>query len=276
MPTKIEKVVTQFIEKTVANKEGVVYPTVREKNRPLMDEFLNKFYQAYSSLFQTHEDAEKVFCDRLMQIDAVRIDTFDENLMPMKQAYDKIKQNNNGKLQGGIFMSIEEVGVVLLDMDFLNLSTEEAVHTLIHELVHALTLIVNYDNNEKVFIHGIKAKGNNALEKLNEGITEIIAQKIWNKLLPNTKCPGIGRYQIAVDSTKLIMEQFDSEEQFIEDYLKNPNSIVEQMQYMKNLDNESLYDLIKSINIDELLIDKNKEEIVLKIKEFKNSNNIEI
>lgn len=276
MSTSTEKTITKFIEKTVVNKDGVVFPTVREKNRPLFDEFLNKFYQAYSSLFQSKEDAEKVFCDRLMQIDAVRIDTFDENLMPMKQAYDKIKQNNNGKLQGGIFMSVEDVGVVLLDMDFLNLSTEEAIHTLIHELVHALTLIVNYDNNQKTFVHGIKARGNNALEKLNEGITEIIAQEIWKRMLPKTKCPGIGRYKLAVDSTNLIMEQFDSREKFIEDYLKDPNSIIEQMKKIKNEEDINLYDFITDVDVEDLALKDKKEEYILKIKEFENSNIFEI
>ena len=48
-------------------------------------------------------------------IDAIRFDGMDQHLMPLKFAYDDMKEHCNGKLEGGLLMPMYGDGVILLD-----------------------------------------------------------------------------------------------------------------------------------------------------------------
>ena len=144
-------------------------------------------------------------------------------------------------------MPINNHGVILLDMDFINHNKVEAIHTLIHEMIHALSLILVYEKDRAVYKCGVNRSGK-TFNRLNEGVTEYLAQMVWQKMYINKTCPGVGRYYIEVQAVKKILDLFDNEEQFFKDYLSNGLLLQAQMRDIKNSQNMSLYEFVKSFD----------------------------
>jgi len=266
--SKVNKAINQFIEKEEENKDGVIYPTVPEENREFMEQFLQRFYRSFESLFKDKTCAQDIFCSRLIKISAVRFDDKDQNLMPLKIAFDDMKETCKDKLDGGLLMPEFRHGIVLLDMDFLTHSKAEAMHTLIHELLHALSVYPIKKDGKMCFKSGINRNGR-AFNKLNEGVIECVSQLMWSKMFKNKKCPGIGRYAKEVKAAQVVMSKFDSTQQFIEDYFVCASVLEAQMKDMKNIDGKSLFNFLKSFD------NENFEDIKIQqkfLKEIENYN----
>ena len=202
MTRKIEETIEKFLSKQENNKDGVVYNTVNVEDRELVKDVLTRFYPAFESLFQSKDDAEQIFIERLMYLKAIRFDNKDENLYPFKDMFDSVRKQDNGKLTGGVTYTCDE-GVFMADMDYMNLSLDEAKHTLIHELAHLFATIILHNKEQKTILKtGLRiCSEDEFMVFLNEGFTELIAQILWAKMYPDVKCPGIGRQNYSVKSS---------------------------------------------------------------------------
>ena len=268
---KVNRTIQQFLYREVENIDGELFKTVPEEERVFMEQFLNRFYHGFQTLFKDKHKACEIFTTRLMKIDGVRFDDKDKDFMPFKIAFNEMEIGDNGKPEGGLFMWSTKNGNVLIDMDFVNVSRKEAAHTLIHELIHAMCLIEVEVGNKKIQKSGFSGNGK-VFNRLTEGVTEYIAQLMWHKMYPTKSCPGVGRYATEVKGAQLVMGQFDSVEDFIEDYITNGFDLEEQMKQMQNSNGLSLFDYIKSFNSKNIFNTKIQRQVMSEIKDFKFNN----
>ena len=261
--------IKQFVLKQETNKDGQTYRTVEEKDAVFVEQFLIKFYKAFVSLFSNKRFANEIFIERLLRIDAIRFDDADKDLMPIKLSYEEMNKNVRNKLEGGLFSATMEDGVVLLDMDFMTLSKQEAFHTFIHELVHAMTLIIVEDNGKKYYQTGVQKKYDSVSRNINEGMAEYIAQIIWSKMYPRIKYPGIGRYKLQVDCVKNLLSQLENENEFIEEYIVNGQKINELFESTTNSLGLNVYEYLEKV-VNSRFKNKNYQQDILKaMLEFK-------
>ena len=268
---KVNLAIKHFVNRELQNNDGVLFKTIQEEQQLFMEQFLNRFYHGFETLFKDKHKACEIFTTRLMKIDGVRFDNKDQDIMPFKIAFEDMSMVCEGRLEGGLFMWSSKNGNVLIDMDFVNISRKEAVHTLIHELIHAMCLTEVEVENKKIQKSGFSGNGK-TFNRLNEGITEYIAQLMWSKMYPTKTCPGIGRYATEVKGAKLVMDRFGSVEDFIEDYITNGFELEEEMKEMKNPNGKSLFDYIKSFNSKNIYDVKIQRKVMSEINEFKPSN----
>lgn len=262
---QVNSVIKKFVNKEVLYN-GTCYSTVKEKDREFMEQFLNRFYFAFESLFYDKHTAANLFMRRLQQIDAIRLDNEDVNVMPFKFAFDEMK-DNHGKLQGGIFVPTKCYGVVLIDMDFVNKSRAEAFHTLIHELLHAMCLIMVRGREGSEYKCGVNRNGR-AFNRINEGITEFIAQLMWKIMYKNKPCPGEGRYALEVAAAKLIIEKYYSKEQFVEDYISSGVVLEKGLKKIINNNHQNLFDFICGFDDADFEDKKIQQKFVDQLKDF--------
>lgn len=268
---QVNRAIKQLVYKEVENKEGVLYKTIPPEEELFMEQFLNRFYYALSSFFNDKNKVSEIFIERLSTIDAIRFNNKDEQLMPLKLAFDEMKETCQGNLEGGLFMPAINQGVVVLDMDFMNLSKKEAVHTLIHELIHAISTFRIKEEGREIYKSGFTGNGK-AFYRLNEGVVEYISQLMWKKMYPTKSCPGVGRYNLEVEAAKLVMGRFASVGNFIEDYITNTASLENQLKEMKNENGKSLFDFIKSFNEKDFGDVKIQKRFVVGVETFKDKN----
>ena len=62
---KVNRVISNFVNKEVRNREGISIQTVAEDNKKFMEQFLNRFYCAFESLFEDKLFASEIFSKRL-------------------------------------------------------------------------------------------------------------------------------------------------------------------------------------------------------------------
>ena len=244
---KVTRAIENFVEKEVKNRDGSVYKTVEEKDKVFVEQFLNRFYRAFESLFQDKHFAGEIFSKRLIEIDAIRFDDQNKDLFPLRYVFDFMIENNKGNLDGGLFIPSNNHGVILLDMDFIAMGKYEGIHTLIHEMIHAMSLIPVYEKGKEVYKCGVNRSGK-TFTRINEGITEYLAQKVWHAMYKNKTCPGLGGYNFEVNVAQMVINLFESEEQFFKDYFSNGLILQAQMRDIKNSQNVSLYEFIKSFD----------------------------
>ena len=244
----VNSAIEDFVKKKFKNKDGIQIETVLEKDEEFVTQFLNRYYKAFSTLIKNKKLVSEIFVERLKRIDVIRFDQTDKNVYPVKFAFDEMEDACEGKLEGGLFMPIMNHGVILLDMDYNNLSKAEALHTLIHELTHAMILTEKLDSENKiVYKNGISEKGR-VFYRLNEGITEYISQILWAKMYSGKRCPGDGRYRIEVEAAKMIIQQIGAENLFIEDYIINSERIENQMNILVDQQGKTLSEFLMSFN----------------------------
>ena len=251
-------------------KDRTKYKTVLEKDKVFVEQFLNRFYRSFENLFTDKSYASYVFIERLKKFDAIRFDETDKDLFPLKFAFDDMEESCEGKLEGGLLMPIMKHGVILLDMDFKNLSKAEGIHTLIHEMVHAMSLVEVFEDEKKVYKCGVNRSGR-TFNRLNEGITEYISQLVWSDMYKNKTCPGIGRYDLEVKAAEMVMSLFESKEYFVEEYLINGTELQREMKVMKNNEGQTLFDFIKSFDKKGMRHKATQKIFTDKIKDFKNN-----
>ena len=263
---QVNKAIKQFVSKEILYG-NTLYPTIHQKDREFVEQFLNRFYFAFETLFYDRNEAAKVFIRRLKVLDSIRLDNEDENVMPFKFAFDEMK-DSHGDLEGGIFVPTRTYGVTIIDMDFVNKSKAEALHTLIHELVHAMCLIMVRGEEGSEYKCGVNRNGR-AFNRLNEGITEVIAQQMWKHMYKNKPCPGVGRYAVEVEAAKLVMEKYYSKDQFIEDYLKSGVLLEKELKKIENQNHLNLFDFINKLDKVNFEDEKIQQKFVEELKDFK-------
>ena len=274
--TFVKEAINQFVLKDFKNKDGKILPTVKSKDRIFMQEFLNRFYKAYLSCFEgedikTRKAVSSIFCERLLKIDLVRIDDLDKNIMPLKIVFEEMIKTYNGNLQGGLFAPRENDGVMLFDMDFICETKAKAIHTLIHEFIHALTTVEDVDvNGNKYLKTGIITKHNKVMKQLNEGITETISQIFWAQMYKRQQCPGVGRYKVQVEAVRPIIDIIGAND-FIQTYLTNPKMLEKKIQELSNDKGESLYDYLLSFEDKDLTNIDIQNKYFSEIYNFKNN-----
>jgi len=244
--SRVNNAIKKFVGKNFVFY-GQKFDTIAEKDRVFMEQFLNRFYCAFRTLFRHKHVASDIFIDRLLLIDAVRFDDADKDIMPFKVAFEEMERYCGENLEGGIFMPTKSNGVLLLDMDTVSHSKPEWLHTLIHELIHAMVMIEKEQHGDVFYQTGI-AKYGRSFFKLNEGFTEIIAQLMWAKMYKNKHCPGVGRYANEVAAAEFVMSKVMAKENFIEWFIFDSNIIVDELQNVVNEDGESLFDVISKFN----------------------------
>ena len=143
------------------------------------------------------------------------------------------------RIDGGVcFPAKDHDMFALLIPDFMVLDVDSATHTSIHEFTHAMTMIDEGD----YYRIGVKIDKKNKMQNaLNEGFTELIAQRLWMQMYPNKKCPGVGRYRERVDAIKEILSTFADDGDVIEDYLVDGAKTIETLKNMFNSKGEDLY-----------------------------------
>lgn len=266
---KVNLAIKSFVNKKVVYG-NTIYSTVHQQDKEFIQQFLNRFYFAFETLFYDKHDAANIFTSRLKVLDAIRINSEDENNMPFKFAFDEMK-DSHGYLEGGIFVPTRTYGVVIIDMDFINKSKAEAIHTLIHEIIHAMCLIEVRGDEGTEYKCGVNRNGR-AFNRLNEGITEFIAQQMWKHMYKNNPCPGVGRYALEVEAARLIMEKYDSQEEFIEDYITSGIAVEREMKKIKNNNNENLFDFINSFDNADFKDVKIQEKFIEELSHFNSKN----
>ena len=254
---KVEAACKEFITKKFTNKDGRDIRCVSRKED-----------SAFIELFKDKTFAKQLFMDRLSKIDAIRFNDLDKGVIPLKFVYDDMLERCGGKLEGGLFAPMYGDAVVILNMDFKNKSKAEGTHTQIHETVHGMTITKQKDKNGAWYQIGICEKHQPVLKILNEGITELIAQMIWEKMYAGVKCPGFGRYAPNVEAAKKIIAQFGDEQKFIEEYIIDGNIIIDQMKRMFDAKNQTLYDFLLSLNNVDLRDEKVRNYCLDYIKNF--------
>ncbi len=275
MGTNVKLAIQKFVNKTIKNKDGIIFQTVADDKKNFVENFLMEYHDAFITLFESEKLATKLFIDRLNKIDAIRFDDKDQNLMPLKFAFDDMKKICNGKLEGGLFKPMYGDGIVILEMD--NIQNQkgqkelEAKHTLIHELTHGMTMFeVKEKGGKKHWQIGVNHKGNKIAYRMNEGFTEIISQKLWKKMYPQIVCPGIGRYLENVIGVEGLLDVIGNKEQVIEDYIICGESVLNQMKLYEDFNGDDLYTFIMSFNDKNLGDIQVQKQLINGIKNFNN------
>ena len=150
--TVVEQAIENFINKKELDKNGEIICAVAEPDRAFMHDFLPRYYNTYKLFFKDESIAEEKFCSNLSQLIAIRFDSVDENVESLKEHFENMRKTNNGKLEGGSCWVGSE-GAVILDLDMVAKSKEEATHTAIHELTHLMSLIFIMSKNKKLMRH---------------------------------------------------------------------------------------------------------------------------
>ena len=267
MSLKVKISINNFINKTYTNKDGVVFPTVPNNNKKLVSEFLNNFYKAFETLFTDKHEAERIFISALEKVKFVRLDDKDKNLHPLKGVYDEMQKTCQGRrLDGGItYLGDDFVAVV--DMDYNLLSNEEAMQTLVHEFVHAMTIREKVHDGTKKLVLGVQTpiEKNEIMTALNEGLTEIIAKQIYQKMY-NKPVKHVNRYGFYQMCVNQLFDLLGDRNELIEDYLVDADLFKERLKKQENDKNENMLDYIKSLKINDI---KNNPEISKNLHEFK-------
>ena len=267
MSLRVKISINNFINKTYTNKDGVVFPTVPNNNKKLVSEFLNNFYKAYKTLFTDKHDAERIFISALEKVTFVRLDDKDKNLHPLKGVYDKMQKTCQGRRLDGGRTYIGDDFVAVVDMDYNLLSNEEAMQTLVHEFVHVMTIREKDDDGTKKLVLGVQtpSEKNEIMTALNEGLTEIIAKQIYQKMYnkPVKHTDRYGFYQMCANR---LIDLLGDRNQLIEDYLVDADLFNDRLKKQENEKNENMLDYIKSLKIDDI---KNDPKMSKNLQTFK-------
>lgn len=243
MDKKAQKIINKFIDKTFVNLEGQTVACIEKQDKTFMKVFLFRYWSAFKTLFKDERKALEIFGERLDILKAVRLTIYDGQ-EPLRTAYEHMKKDA-GKIEGGSCEAVKE-GLVILNPDMSLLTSDEGKHTLIHEITHAMT--TNTDQNKKAgylkYHMGISQLVYDR-HFLNEGLTELIAQHLWDKMY-KTKCPGRfydkkgkvitgkGRYGANVATAQKILMAVSTDkhdrEQVIEDFIVEPKTFIERME----------------------------------------------
>ena len=70
---KASRAIELFIIKEVKRRDGSIFKTVQEKDKVFVEQFLNRFYRAFESVFDDKHFAAEIFAKRLKEIDALTI-----------------------------------------------------------------------------------------------------------------------------------------------------------------------------------------------------------
>lgn len=268
MNIKVKISINNFVNKTYTNKDGVVFPTVPNNHKKLLNEFLIKFYKSFEPLFLDRHQAEQIFISALEKIKFVRLDDKDKNLHPLKGVYDEMQKTCQGKRLDGGLTYLGDDFVAVVDMDYNLLSNEEAMQTLVHEFVHSMTIRKKQIKGSKELVLGIEApKGKDEIFKaLNEGLTEIIAKQIYQNMY-NKPVKHTDRYGSYQKMANQIISLLGNKDDIIEDYLVDAELFNNHLKTQENDKGENLFDYVKSLKIDQI---KNNPEILKKSTTFKN------
>ena len=268
--SKVNVAIKKFVEKDFYYYRNKIQ-TIADDDKEFMSQFLNRFYVAFSSLFSNQELASRIFIQRLMQIDAVRFNDEDKNVAPLTLAFDALLDYNEGVLEGGLVMPTIGNGVVLLDMDLIRHGKTEWLHTLIHEMVHAMVLIKKENDGKLYYQTGIAQHGK-AFFKINEGITEIITKELWKRMYKTRSYHYDERYVDEVVAADLIIEKVMPKEEFIEKFLIDSNEIVKEMKTIVNAEGMSMLDTIELFNKAVFLKYHTKKKFLTEMYKFKSVN----
>lgn len=279
MSKLVDKAIDEFLNKKETNKTGQVITAVVEDDKEFMRNFLPRFYDAYKMFFKDETVAEENFCKNLSVLTAIRFDGTDQNVEPLSGAYQSMRQTNKGKLEGGLCW-VGEGFAFILDTDMMVKTKEEATHTAIHEMIHLMTLVsIIRKDKKRINRVGLCIDINDKVAYfLNEGFTEKLAQITWSRMYPNVKCPGIGRYDINVQTINLILNQLGNEDEVIEDFLTDSRQVIDRMKNQTDENNKDLYTYVHEFaqqDVGNVNVQK-KFEKNLKSFVYNNQNSIQI
>ena len=92
MTKEVKETINEFIIKQFTNRDGVTMDTVIPKDKVFMKQFLIEYYNEFKKLFANEERAEKLFIKRLSRITHIRFDKTNQYEMPLKLAFDDMKE----------------------------------------------------------------------------------------------------------------------------------------------------------------------------------------
>ena len=274
MTNKVQNAINDFVNKKETNRKGVSFDAVVSKDRQFVQDLLTKFYDAYKLFFKDEVVAEENFCKKLATLTAIRFDTTDESLEPLSEVYADMRNKNNGNLTGGVCYVGDGYNAIL-DADMMTLSKDEAIHTAIHEIIHLMTIVfmLNKQNNVINKIGLTAHDHKDAIARfINEGFTEKLAQMMWDRMYPNVKCPGIGRYDLNVQTINAILDQLGNEEEIIEKYFIDATEVIEIMKNQVDNNNKDMWEFVHDFQGKDIGNINVKTQFLTDIKNFNYSN----
>lgn len=224
---KDKKSTFDLLNETRKNKEGRQYKLFdcqdnREENLEFIAETLDDMREAIKGL-ALKSDADLIdehFESTIKKMSALRIDKKDKDEYPMKLIFDEFTRNGSiafeSKLRDGVTRNVLDDGILML-MPELKYECEKqnslsARHTLIHEMLHAMSNHVETENGKSSYVPGMQIYGsNNIFDDLNEGLNEYYTQKIMREMYPNAEIED--RYKARTSVIDAFMQQMDEEAQ---------------------------------------------------------------
>ena len=222
---KDKKSTLDLLNEPRKNKEGKQYNLFdclenREQNLKIVAETLDGLRKQIQSLcLKSNADlVDRHFETTIQRMSAIRIDQKDEN--PMKLIFDEFTKNGTipyeSKLRDGVTRSIYDDGIMMLMPELKeeckNPTSITARHTLVHEMLHAMSNYTREENGKISYISGMQIHGsNNIFDDLNEGLNEYFTRKILQKMYPNSEIEE--RYKARTSVIDAFMQQMDEKTQ---------------------------------------------------------------
>ena len=170
---------------------------------------------------QNQDLVDKHFEKTISRFSSIRIDKKDKDIFPMKLIYDEFTQNGNinfeDKKHDGVTRSVLDDGIMILIPELYeeikenksnNTNKINAIHTLVHEVLHAMSNRIVIENGRKKYITGMQLYGNdNIFDDLNEGLNEYFTRKIMQQMYPNQQIEE--RYIARTQTIEAFMKGLD-------------------------------------------------------------------
>lgn len=229
---RVSKKTIDLLSETRKNKGGQTYNLFdcqNDRNGVLqyIADSLDKFRVELKKLAQTGSKGavDEHFEATLASISAIRIDETDRNQYPMKLIFDEFTKGGiipfQDKKKDGVTRSVLEDGIMLLlpelgeeysDNKINNTQNKNARHTLIHEILHAMSNYKKVRNGKEEYVAGMQIYGSdNIFDDLNEGLNEYYTRMIMKKMYPNEQIEE--RYSARVNVIEAFMGMLDKDDQ---------------------------------------------------------------
>lgn len=224
---KGKKTTLDLLNETRTNKEGRQYLLFdcqgdREQSLRFIAETLDNMRREIQGLC-SRKNADLIdehFEETLRRLSAIRIDQSGKNEYPMKLIFDEFTKGGTipfeAKARDGVTRSVLDDGIMML-MPELKQECESqqgfsARHTLVHEMLHAMSNQTKEENGRLSYVPGMQIYGSgNVFDDLNEGLNEYYTQKILQRMYPGTEIED--RYAARTSVIEAFMQQMDEETQ---------------------------------------------------------------
>lgn len=262
---KSKKSTFDLLNETRKNKEGREYNLFdsqenRKQNLKFIAETLDDVRNTIQGLC-SKKNADLVdehFETTIGKMSAIRIDQKDSGEYPMKLIFDEFTQNGailyESKARDGVTRSVLDDGIMMLMPELKEECKDQtslsARHTLVHEMLHAMSNHIREENGKLSYVPGMQIYGsNNIFDDLNEGLNEYYTRKIMQRLYPNAEIEE--RYKARTSVIDAFMQQFDGNAQtkLFEAYVSGnfDQVLTHQFENIRTKDGESLKQRLESL-----------------------------